>query len=29
MIALTAALRFDNAAPGGGFTVKPRWDLAA
>ena len=33
MIALAAALRFQQTAemsvPGGGFTVKPRWDLAA
>jgi len=29
MIALAAGLRFAEAQPGGSFTVKPRWDLAA
>ena len=29
MIALAASLRFQHAAAPGGFTVKPRWDLAA
>ena len=29
MIALAAGLRFADAQPGGGFSVKPRWDLAA
>jgi N6-L-threonylcarbamoyladenine synthase len=29
MIALAAGLRFSDALPGGSFTVKPRWDLAA
>jgi N6-L-threonylcarbamoyladenine synthase len=29
MIALAAGLHFSEARPGGGFTVKPRWDLAA
>ena len=29
MIALAAGLRFSDAQPGGSFTVKPRWDLAA
>jgi N6-L-threonylcarbamoyladenine synthase len=29
MIALAAGLRFPEARPGGYFTVKPRWDLAA
>jgi N6-L-threonylcarbamoyladenine synthase len=29
MIALAAGLRFGDAQPGGSFSVKPRWDLAA
>jgi N6-L-threonylcarbamoyladenine synthase len=29
MIALTAALKMQPAAAGNGFSVKPRWDLAA